>query len=177
VGLGLAGDEAHPLAPFAGICDAAAERGLKLVHHAGETAGPASVREALDLGHADRIGHGIRALGDPDVVAELRDRRVPLEVCPSSNIALGLVPSAAEHPFPAMLAAGLQVTLNTDVPDVTGAGLADEYQRAGDRFALTDEALAAVAGTAILASFASDDVQQRILAGQQEWLEGNARTA
>jgi adenosine deaminase len=109
----------HALAPFAEVCAAAADRGLTLLHHAGETAGPASIREALDLGARRPDRHGIRALGDPGLVAELRDRRVPLEVCPSSNVALGLVRSAPEHPLPAMLAAGLQVTLNTDVPDVT----------------------------------------------------------
>jgi adenosine deaminase len=93
VGFGVAGDEAAPLGPYAELVAVAAEGGVHLVHHAGETGGPASVREALGVGRAERIGHGIRSLEDPSLVAELRDRRVPLEVCPSSNVALGLVPS------------------------------------------------------------------------------------
>ena len=77
IAVGLAGDESYPAAPFAGVLLAAREQGLHLVHHAGETAGPASIWEALTAGHAERIGHGIRALEDPRLVAELRARRVP----------------------------------------------------------------------------------------------------
>ncbi len=90
IGIGLAGDEAFPAKPFAEVGDAARDAGLHLVHHAGEAAGPESIREALDAGHAERIGHGIRILDDPDLVAEVRERRIPLEVCPTSNVALGL---------------------------------------------------------------------------------------
>ncbi|MCF7551022.1 adenosine deaminase family protein [Pseudonocardia sp. WMMC193] len=132
--VGLAGDEAHPLAPFAGVI---ADSGIAMVHHAGETAGPESVREALGLGRAVRIGHGLRVLEDRELVAELRDRRVPLEVCPSSNTALGLVPFGA-HPLPRMIEAGLVVTLNTDVPDITGHSLVDEYALVRDVYGASD---------------------------------------
>src|SRR5690606_13676787 len=80
IGIGLAGEETYPLAPFAKVCDAARDAGVRLLHHAGEAAGADSVREALRLGHSERLGHGIRVLDDPELVAEIRDRRIPLEV-------------------------------------------------------------------------------------------------
>jgi adenosine deaminase len=127
IGIGLAGDEAHPAAPFAQVCDAARDAGLHLVHHAGEAAGPASIREVLDVGHAERIGHGIRILDDPDLVAEVRERRIPLEVCPSSNVALGFAPSIGEHPIGKLVEAGLVVTVNTDIPAIVDTTLSREY--------------------------------------------------
>ncbi|HEV2783286.1 MAG TPA: adenosine deaminase [Actinophytocola sp.] len=154
IGLGLAGDESHAAAPFAPVFHAAREAGLRLVHHAGETAGPASIREALSVGLADRLGHGIRVLDDPSLVAEVRDRAVPLEVCPSSNVALGLAGSLATHPFPRLLAAGLKVTLNTDIPNITGVTLTEEYRRVKDTFGYDDTVLAALNHAAIDASFA-----------------------
>ena len=111
IGFGVAGDEAAPLGQYAELMALAAGAGVHLVHHAGETGGPASVREAVGVGRAERIGHGIRSLEDPSLVAELRDLRIPLEVCPSSNVALGLVPSLAVHPLPALVEAGLVVTV------------------------------------------------------------------
>jgi adenosine deaminase len=127
VAIGVAGEETYPIAPFARICAEARDAGLHLVHHAGETCGPASIREALTLGRAERIGHGIRILADAGLTVEVRDRGVPLEVCPSSNVALGLVPSMARHPLPALLAAGLRVTIGTDIERVIGVTLTDEY--------------------------------------------------
>src|SRR5262249_23139695 len=91
-GIGVAGAQAPPAAPFAEVWDAAGESGVHLIHHAGETRGPASIREALETCHAERIGHGIRVLDDAELVNSLRDKAIPLEVCPSSNVALGLVP-------------------------------------------------------------------------------------
>jgi adenosine deaminase len=154
VGIGLAGREEHPAAPFAEVWAAARDAGVHLVHHAGETCGPSSIREALDVGRAERIGHGIRALDDPDLVAELRERGVPLEVCPSSNVALGVVGSLAEHPLPRLRAAGLTVTISTDVPDATGRPLSAELALLRDTFALTDADLAALNRAAVDASFA-----------------------
>lgn len=149
VAVGLAGDEAHPLAPFA---DVIAETAVAMVHHAGETAGPESVREALGPGRTVRIGHGFRALEDPELVAELRDRGIPMEVCPSSNTTLGLVTPGA-HPLPRMIEAGLRVTLNTDVPDVTGQGLADEYALVRDVYGASEGELAELARTSLEAAF------------------------
>jgi adenosine deaminase len=147
VAVGLAGDEAYPLAPFAEVI-AAAE--VPMVHHAGETAGPASIREALGPGRAVRIGHALTVLHDVELVAELRDRQVPLEVCPSSNTTLGLVPPGA-HPLPRMIEAGLAVTLNTDVPDVTGMTLTDEYELVRSVYGASDGELAALADTSLAA--------------------------
>lgn len=170
VAVGVAGEETYPLAPFAAVCDAARAAGLRLVHHAGETCGPASIREALVLGHADRIGHGIRILADQALVDEVRDRGVALEVCPSSNVALGLVASLSAHPLPAMLSAGLPVTLNTDIEQIIGTTLADEYGRVRDTFGLADEALAGLARAGVDASFAPVTTRNRLHAAIARWL-------
>ncbi|SDC08900.1 adenosine deaminase [Actinokineospora iranica] len=170
VGVGLAGDEAYPAAPFAEVLAEAREAGLRLVHHAGECGGPESVREVITVGGAERVGHGFRVLEDPEVVAEVRDRGVPLEVCPSSNVALGLVPSLAAHPLPRLLAAGLVVTVNTDVPNVTGRGLAAEYAALRAAFGLDDSVLAGLARSSVEASFASAGTKARLLAGIGSWL-------
>ncbi|WP_113700828.1 adenosine deaminase [Nonomuraea lactucae] len=166
IGIGLAGDESHPLAPFAEVLDAAREAGLRLVHHAGETAGAASIREALGPGHADRLGHGIRVLDDEGLVAEVRERRIPLEVCPTSNVLLGLVPSLREHPLPRLRAAGLVVTVNTDGE----TALAEEYARLREVFGYGDPDLAALAAASIDASFAPDGLKARMRAGVEDWL-------
>lgn len=166
VAIGLAGDETYPAAPFTEVLQAAREAGLHLVHHAGETAGPASVREALAVGGAERLGHGIRVLEDPDLVAELRRRRVPLEVCPSSNVLLGLVPSLAEHPLPRLVEAGLTVTVNTDGE----TPLAAEYQRVREVFGYDDAELARLARASVESSFAPPALKAQISAGIDGWL-------
>ncbi|GGP06207.1 adenosine deaminase [Nonomuraea glycinis] len=166
IGIGVAGDESHPLAPFAEVFEAARDAGLRLVHHAGEFAGPASIREALTLGHAERLGHGIRVLEDPALVEEVRERGIPLEVCPTSNVLLGVVPALAAHPLPLLGAAGLVVTLNTDGE----TALADEYGRARDVFGYGDPALAGLARAGIEASFARPELKAGLLAGVDAWL-------
>lgn len=168
IGIGVAGDESHPLAPFAEVCDAARDAGLRLVHHAGEFGGPDSVREALTLGHAERIGHGVRVLEDPALVGELRERRIALEVCPTSNVLLGLVPSLREHPLPRLREAGLEVTLNTDGE----TALADEYARVRDTYGLSDAELAELARAGVEASFARPELKKEMLAGIESWLGG-----
>jgi adenosine deaminase len=166
IAVGLAGDESYPAAPFAEAFLAARDKGLHVVHHAGEAAGAASVREALTAGQAERIGHGIRVLEDPDLVAELRARRVPLEVCPFSNVLLGLVPSLAEHPLPRLVDAGLTVTLNSDGE----TQLAAEYQRARDIFGYSDTDLAGFARASVAASFAPAELKTRLDAEIGQWL-------
>jgi adenosine deaminase len=170
VGIGLGGREEYPVAPFAPVWAAAREDGVHLVHHAGETCGPSSVREVLDVGLAERVGHGIRALDDPELVAELRERRIPLEVCPSSNVALGIVGSLAAHPLPRMRAAGLVVTVSTDVPDVTGQTLSVELAAVRDACALTDADLAALNRAAVDASYASAATKAELRAATERWL-------
>ena len=164
--IGLAGDEAYPAAPFAQVLRAAQEAGLHQIHHAGETGGPSSVWEALTVGHATRIGHGIRVLEDPRLVAELRSRRVPLEVCPTSNVLLGLVPSLAAHPLPRLVEAGLMVTLNTDGE----TPLAAEYERAREVFGCSDTDLASLARASVEASFAPAELKAEIRTAIEQWM-------
>lgn len=169
VAIGLAGEESPAMAPFAEIFDAAKDAGVHIVHHAGEMRGPDSIREAITIGRADRLGHGIRVLEDPDLVAEVRDRAIPLEVCPSSNVALGLVPSVRAHPLPRLRDAGLIVTLNTDIPASTATTLTDEYARVRDAFGYDDAVLAELARAAIDASFAPAATKRRLHRETDAW--------
>jgi adenosine deaminase len=176
IGIGLAGDEAYPLAPFAEVLDTACGAGLRLVHHAGETCGPASIREAIEVGHTERLGHGIRVLDDPELVAEVRDRAIPLEVCPSSNVALGLAKSFDTHPLPLLRDAGLRVTVNTDIPLTTGTTLTEEYARIRTAFGYDDAALADLSRTTIDASFAPAATKARLHAETDAWLLDGVRS-
>jgi adenosine deaminase len=128
VALGLGGPEqGYPPEDFRAAFEHARAAGLPAVPHAGETAGAASVRGALHALHAIRIGHGVRCLEDPSLVIELRKRQIPLEVCPTSNVCLGIAPELAEHPLPRLLDAGLFVTINSDDPPMFNTTLSDEY--------------------------------------------------
>jgi adenosine deaminase len=170
VALGLGGDDTYPAEPFREVFAAAKAAGLRSVPHAGEAAGPESVRDALTLLHADRIGHGIRALDDPELVRELQDARVPLEVCPASNVALGLVPSLEAHPLPRLMDAGVTVTLNTDIPTMTGVSIAAEYENARTVFGFDDDRLASLAAAGVNASFAPLSLQNTLREGIRTWL-------
>jgi adenosine deaminase len=135
--LGLGGPEVgHPPELFREAFEVAREAGLPGVPHAGETEGAGSVRGALRYLHAVRIGHGVRCLEDLELVAELREKQVPLEVCPTSNVCLGVAPSFSEHPLPRLLDAGLYVTLNSDDPPMFGTTLTEEYLRSAAAFGL-----------------------------------------
>jgi aminodeoxyfutalosine deaminase len=131
VGLGLGGSEAEfPPEPYARAFALAREGGLGSVPHAGEVAGPASIRGALDALAADRIRHGIRAVDDPGLLAELARRGVVLDVCPISNLRTGAVASLAGHPLPALVAAGIPCSVSTDDPAMFGTDLAADYEAA-----------------------------------------------
>jgi adenosine deaminase len=170
IAVGLAGDEAHPGEPFAAVFDAAAEAGLHVVHHAGEAEGAASVRWAIGPGRTERLGHGIRVLDDPGLVAEVRERQIPLEVCPSSNVALGFAPSPAEHPFARLRDEGLLVTINTDIPAMTGASLAGEYALVRNAFGYDDAVMADLARAGVTASFAPEALKTRLDREIDAWL-------
>jgi adenosine deaminase len=158
-GFGLAGDEAgFPPEPFARAYALAADAGLGLTVHAGEWAGPESVRGALTL-PVTRIGHGVRAIEDPALVAELAEREVVLECCPTSNVALGLYPSYRDHPFAALKTAGVRVTLGSDDPPYWAASIGGEYAVASTEFGLSDPELRAITRTAIAAAFVPDPVR------------------
>jgi adenosine deaminase len=168
--VGLAGDEAHPGDPFAPVFAAARAAGLRVVHHAGEAAGPASIRQAITAGGAERIGHGIRVLDDDKLTAEVVALGIPLEVCPHSNVLLGLVPSLPEHPLPRLLDAGLVVTVNTDIPAMTGAGLGEEYRQLRCTFGYDDLVIAEIARAGVRACFAPADARAQLLARIDAWL-------
>lgn len=137
VALGLGGPEVgNPPERYQAAFDRALAAGLPRVPHAGETEGPASIWGALRTLHADRLGHGVRCLEDPALVAELRDRQIPLEVSPTSNVCLHVVPSLAEHMLPRLLAERLYVTINSDDPPMFNTTLTDEYLAVAQAFAL-----------------------------------------
>ncbi len=154
VALGLAGAEAGaPPEPFAPWFDRARAAGLYSAPHAGETARPASVWGALRPLGAERIGHGVRAVEDPDLVAHLAEGRIPLEVCPTSNIRLGVYPDLAAHPFPRLRAAGALVTVNSDDPPLFNTTLNDEVALLAGPFGLDVAAIDAILLDAVRHSF------------------------
>jgi aminodeoxyfutalosine deaminase len=154
VGIGIGGDERRGPAEWFRQCFARAKRhGLHLTAHAGESAGPESIRAALQIG-AERIGHGLTAIQDPALVAELAARQVPVEICLTSNLRTGCCSALASHPLKTYLDAGLLVTLNTDDPAMFDTSLAREYQLAQNTFGLTDGQVGALAENSLRASFA-----------------------
>ncbi len=129
VGIGLGGEEAlYPPEKFTDVFALVREEGFGSVPHAGEVAGPESVRGAVDALHADRVRHGIRAIEDPALVEELAERRVVLDVTPLSNLRTGVVPSLGEHPLPELIAAGIPCTVSTDDPEMFDTDLTREYE-------------------------------------------------
>ena len=149
VGFSMAGDEeSYPPGAYAEAFEVAAQAGLGCSVHAGEWAGAESVRGALEL-PVTRISHGVRAIEDPDLVAELARRQIALEVCPTSNVVLGVFPSYEEHPFPVLREAGIPLTLGSDDPPYFGASVAGEYAIAHEHFGLSEEDLVGVTRTAI----------------------------
>ena len=171
VGLGLDADEARfPAWLFASVFGRAAAAGLPAVPHAGEGAGAESVRACVELLGARRINHGVRAVEDPAVVELLVERGVSLDVCPTSNVALQVAPSIAEHPLPALLAAGVPVSLSTDCPLFLDTTTVGEYALASSAFGLGPEQLAAIARTSLVTSSCPPDRRDRALAALGEWL-------
>lgn len=134
VAMGLTGEERLGCRQYAAIFERAAHAGVPVVTHTGETMGADSIREAWEVTRCRRIAHGVRCLEDPALVAALRDQQVPLDVCPSSNVCLGVVPSLADHPLPDLLAEGLVVTVNSDDPPMFSTTLSRELEYAGDLF-------------------------------------------
>jgi aminodeoxyfutalosine deaminase len=153
VGFGIGGDEAKAGPElFREVYAYAADKGLRLTAHAGESAGPESVWGALNL-RAERIGHGLTASHDPELVEELSRRQIPVEICMSSNLRTGVCSALAEHPVRRYFDQGIMVTLNSDDPAMFGTTLAGEYQLAQDAFGFTDEHLRELARNSFEASF------------------------
>ncbi|SDD43035.1 adenosine deaminase [Nocardioides lianchengensis] len=164
VGFGLGGPEIGvPRPQFQSHFEAARAAGLHSVPHAGETTGPGTVWDALRVLGAERIGHGTSAAQDPELLAHLAATGVPLEVCPSSNIATRAVATLDEHPLRAFRDAGVTVTVNSDDPPMFGTSLNREYEIAADLLGLDEVGLADLARTAVRVSFAPEDVKTRVL--------------
>jgi aminodeoxyfutalosine deaminase len=163
-GFGLGGPEIGvPRPQFQPHFDAARAAGLHSVPHAGETTGPETVWDALRLLGAERIGHGTTSAQDPALLEHLAATGIPLEVCPSSNIATRAVATLEEHPLRAFVDAGVVVTINSDDPPMFGTTLNREYEIAADLLDLDQAGVADLARTAVRASFAPADVQARVL--------------
>jgi adenosine deaminase/aminodeoxyfutalosine deaminase len=144
VSIGIGGDEVGgPAHWFTDVYRYAREHGLRLTAHAGETAGPDSIWSALAIG-AERIGHGIRAIDDPVLVAHLSKHQIPLEVCITSNVLTGAVTSLASHPVRRLFDAGVPITLNTDDPGIFRTSLAREFEIARTQFGFTEAELAEI---------------------------------
>jgi aminodeoxyfutalosine deaminase len=165
IGFGLGGPEVGvPRPQFQPHFDAARAAGLRSVPHAGETTGPETVWDALRLLGAERIGHGTTAVEDPTLLAHLAETGIPLEVCPSSNVATRAVAAIADHPIAAFRDAGVTVTVNSDDPPMFGTSLNREYEIAADLLGLDEAGVADLARTAVRASFAEESVKTRLLA-------------
>jgi adenosine deaminase len=175
VALNAAGSERTGIEQFDGFFDRARAAGLRAVPHAGEWAGAENVRATIRHYRPDRIGHGVHAIDDQALVDELSRTHLPLEVCPVSNVATGAYPDLSTHPFPALRAAGVVVTLNSDDPTMFGGWLTDVYEASRDAWALTDADLAELARTSVAVSFADDELKARLRAGIDDWLAGAMR--
>lgn len=164
VGFGIAGDEkVAKLNDFRWSFDAAREAGLRLTAHAGEWGGPDSVRDALRDLRVERIGHGVRAIEDLALVDELAEKGVVLEVCPGSNIALGLYPDWRQHPISQLRQRGVKVTVSTDDPPFFHTTMAREYDRLHDAFGWDAGVFRAIAQTSLDAAFCDADTRAGIL--------------
>jgi adenosine deaminase len=165
VGFNMSGDEAgFPPAPFARAFEIAADAGLGCTVHAGEHAGPEPVRGGLALPGVTRISHGVRAVEDPALVAEIAERGIVLEVCPGSNVALGVYPSFEEHPLRALHDAGVRVTLGSDDPPYFATSIGREYEVAQERMGFSDRELVGMTRSAVDAAFAGDALKADLLA-------------
>jgi len=165
-GFGMAGDERFgKVADYARAFDIARNAGLGITIHAGELAGPESVRDALDHVRPTRIGHGVRAAEDDALVHRIADSGVVLEVCPGSNLALKVYPGISHHPFDSLRRAGVKVTLSSDDPPHFGSSIGREYQMVADAWGYDAAELTGFTRTSIEAAFI-DEPTRGFLLGQ-----------
>jgi adenosine deaminase len=171
VGFGLSNDERRgPAAEFGPAFRIAERAGLLLTPHAGELVGPPSVVAALDLLHANRLGHGVRSAEDPRLVERLAAEGVACEVCPSSNVALGVAPDPESVPLRTLFEAGVPIALGADDPVLFGRRLVKQYEIARDVHAFSPSELAELARQSIRSSAAPPETRVRLLAGVDAWL-------
>ncbi|MGW3605525.1 adenosine deaminase [Micromonospora sp. NPDC005161] len=165
ISFGLGGPEIGvPRPQFRPYFDQARAAGLRSVPHAGETTGPQTVWDALNELGAERIGHGISAARDPELLAYLAERQIGMEICPTSNVRTRAVASLDKHPLPRLVEAGLLVTINSDDPPMFGTTLNDEYAVAARLLGVGPQGLAGLARNAVAASFLDAEGKQRITA-------------
>jgi adenosine deaminase len=165
VGLDLAGNEAEfPARLFVGVFKEAQQAGLHITIHAGEWSGADNVRQAIEVFNAERIGHGIRVMEDPEIVKLAHDEGVTFEVCVTSNYQTGIVASLAAHPLMEMLHNGLNVVLGTDDPSISQIALSDEYHRACETLGMTLKTLKERILAAGQASFLPEDEREKLVA-------------
>ena len=175
VGFGLSNDERRGrTGDFAPAFSIARRAGLLSAPHGGELRGPDAVAGVLDDLHADRVGHGVRCVEDPRVLARVADAGVTLEVCPVSNVALGVYAALEEVPVPELLAAGVPLALGADDPLLFGSRLAGQYAVVRIAHGLDDRTLAELARMSVRGSRAPTDVRERLLAGVDDWLSSPA---
>lgn len=171
VSLGLASDErGFPCASFTEAFAIAKSAGLRATPHAGELVGPESVWEAIDVLHADRVQHGVRAIEDPALILALSERGIVLDVCPTSNVLLDVVPDISSHPLPALLAANVRCSINADDPIIFGPDILAEYELCRNTLGLTDAQLAECAWNSIEATAAPAELKTEARKRIDDWL-------
>ncbi|WP_372408382.1 adenosine deaminase [Streptomyces luteireticuli] len=171
VGFGLSNDERRGLArDFDRAFQIAREGGLLAAPHGGELSGPSSVRDCLDDLRAGRVGHGVRAAEDPRLLRRLAEKGVTCEVCPSSNVALGVYEKPSDVPLRTLFDAGVPIALGADDPLLFGSRLAAQYELVREHHGFTDAELAELARQSVRGSVAPGDVKGRLLAGIEAWL-------
>ncbi|MBF6045041.1 adenosine deaminase [Streptomyces sp. NRRL B-1677] len=171
VGFGLSNDERRGLArDFDRAFEIAREGGLLAAPHGGELSGPSSVRDCLDDLHASRVGHGVRSAEDPRLLRKLAERGVTCEVCPSSNVALGVYEKPGDVPLRALWDAGVPIALGADDPLLFGSRLAAQYELVRQHHGFTDAELAELARQSVRGSAAPEPVRAGLLAGIDAWL-------
>ena len=164
-GFNMAGEERMGrVADYARAFDIAREAGLGITIHAGEVCGAFSVADAVELVRPDRVGHGVRAIEDMDLVKRLADLGTVLEVCPGSNIALNVFPDFQSHPLRKLRDAGVKVTINSDDPPFFHTSLEREYELASSAFGFSDNEINAMTRTAIEAAFVDEPTRAALLA-------------
>jgi aminodeoxyfutalosine deaminase len=173
VGFGVGGaEQGFPRSMFSDQFDRARAAGLHSVPHAGETTGPETIWDALQTLGAERIEHGITAVDDPRLLAHLVEHGIALDVCPTSNVALRVVPDLGAHPIRELVAAGVTVTVNTDDPPMFATDLNTEYAIAARLLDLDEQGLTDLAQAAVQASFATEETRARLTAEINSYAAG-----
>jgi len=164
IALGLGGPEkGNPPEKFKTSFDKVRKKGIPCILHAGETQGPESIWQAIEIADTLRIGHGVRAIEDPRLIAHLRERQIPLEVCPTSNLCLKVYPSLAEHSLPLLLKEGVYVTINSDDPPMFNTTLTNEFIQLQKQFGWDANILERLSLNAVQASLLPAEQKQVML--------------